>query len=294
MSETAVLPSTITVGTWNLWWRFGDWQGRLAAITEVLAELRPDVLALQEVWATCDQNAAELLADALGMAWGWAASPCPEHWRRRLASADPGRPEIGNAIVSRWPILDSRAFDLPFGARGNYGRTVLAAVIDVPGGTLPFFSTQLDSHPADSAVRVTQVTRLARLVSDHRSATYPPVVAGDFNAIAESDEMRLLEGHLTDPVVPGQVLVDAWRYAPAGESGATWDRRNPHVAATGEPAARIDHILVGLPSALGAGRVLDVARFGTDPVHGVWPSDHAGVTARLATPASGADHTGSG
>jgi endonuclease/exonuclease/phosphatase family metal-dependent hydrolase len=273
----------ITVATWNLWWRFGDWAARLPAIHAVLAQLDADVLGLQEVWAAGGRNAAAILAEELGMEWTWAASPHPEHWQRRLQDGAE-RAEVGNAILSRWPILESAAVDLPHTEARNLGNTALAASIAAPGGTLYFATTQLDSHPAASAARVEQVSTLARMVDSAPATTFPPVVTGDFNAVAESDEMRLLEGHLTAPVVPGQVLVNAWRYATPYDHGPTWDPRNPHVAATGEPAARIDHILVGLPTEGGTGRVVDVARFGTRPERGVWPSDHAGVAARLAAP----------
>jgi endonuclease/exonuclease/phosphatase family metal-dependent hydrolase len=110
---------------------------------------------------------------------------------------------------------------------------------------------------------------------------FPPVVTGDLNAEPDADELRLLGGHKTAPVVPGQILVDAWSYADPRTPGWTWDRRNPYVAATGEPSARIDYVLVGLPTASGAGQVRSLRRIGDQPVNGVWPSDHAGVLAEL-------------
>jgi endonuclease/exonuclease/phosphatase family metal-dependent hydrolase len=183
--------------------------------------------------------------------------------------------------LSRWPIVEEQTVALPDPDQRGSGRIVLSTRIAAPGGTLSFFSAHLDSHPAASAARVVQVTSLARLVSRADRSVYPPVVTGDFNAEAQSDEMRLLEGHLTAPVVPGQVLVNAWRYASAGCVEPTWDPTNPHVATTGEPAAVVDHILVGTPSRGGAGRVLAVWRFGSARRRGIWPSDHAGVAARL-------------
>jgi len=108
------------------------------------------------------------------------------------------------------------------------------------------------------------------------------VLAGDLNAEPDSDEVRLLCGHKTAPVVPGHVLVDAWRWADPGDPGWTWDRRNPHVAATGEPSARIDHVLVGPPTSDGRGAVLGARLAGNAPVEGVWPSDHAAVVVDLA------------
>ena len=107
------------------------------------------------------------------------------------------------------------------------------------------------------------------------------MVTDDLNAEPDADEIRLLGGHKTAPVVPGLVLVDAWGYADPMTPGWTWDRRNPYVAATGEPSSRIDYVLVGLPTASGAGRVRSVRLIGDRPVDGVWPSDHAGVLAEL-------------
>ena len=76
---------------------------------------------------------------------------------------------------------------------------------------------------------------------------YPPVVTGDFNAEPDSDEVRLLGGLLTAPVVPDLVLLDAWRYAPPGDPGFSWDRRNGYQQYSVIPDSRIDYVLVGLP-----------------------------------------------
>jgi endonuclease/exonuclease/phosphatase family metal-dependent hydrolase len=114
-----------------------------------------------------------------------------------------------------------------------------------------------------------------------RGSEFPAVVTGDFNALPDSDEVRLFSGVRTAPVVPGQVFVDAWEYAEPGEPGATWDRVNPHVAATFTPSGRVDYIHVGPPGAGGLGHVQGVRRIGAEPVGGVWPSDHAGVVAEL-------------
>src|SRR5215211_2742531 len=70
------------------------------------------------------------------------------------------------------------------------------------------------------------------------------------------------------------------RYAEMGSIPWTWDRANPHVAATMEPSARIDYVLVGPPRD-GRGRVSSVERLGHRPVGGVWPSDHAALLVEL-------------
>ena len=270
-------PSPVRVTTWNLWWRFGPWEQRRDAIAAVLTHARPDVCGLQEVWAGRGENQAALLAEQLGMQWAWTPSPTPQRWQRRLG--DPAM-QFGNAILSRWPITEQAAQPLP-GNGADDGRTALFAGIQTPTGRLPFVTTQLTSAIGQSAVRCQQVAALCRFVAAHTGPGLPPVVTGDLNAEPDADEIRLLGGHKTAPVVPGLVLVDAWRYADPMAPGWTWDRRNPYVAATGEPSSRIDYVLVGLPTASGAGRVRSVRLIGDRPVDGVWPSDHAGVLAEL-------------
>lgn len=264
----------VKVLTWNLWWRFGDWCARREAITEVLLREDPDVCLLQEVWLTSDGGLAEDLAARLGYVCAVAESPCPERWRER---ADEPHTGVGSAILSRWPITQVEQQPLPAGPGRDEGRFVLHAVVDAPSGPVPLFCVHLNSGPADSAVRVEQVRHLVRYVAEQRGDRHPPIIAGDLNALPESDEVRLLEGVLTAPVVAGEVLIDAWRYADPGEPGLTWDRRNPHVASKPAPSGRIDYVLVGALSAEGRGSVMGAKLVGERPERGVWPSDHCGV-----------------
>src|SRR5579884_4352343 len=89
--------------TWNLWGRFGPWEARLEAIAATMAEIGPDLCGLQEVWSAGGRNLAAELAGRLGLEWRWG-----------LASQSPGG-ELGNgnAILSRWPILDGADVPLP-------------------------------------------------------------------------------------------------------------------------------------------------------------------------------------
>jgi endonuclease/exonuclease/phosphatase family metal-dependent hydrolase len=274
--------STIRVLTWNLWWRYGPWQQRREAIAATLAEVGPDVCGLQEVWGNAQENLAADLAARLGMHWCWAQVPLPEHWQRRHGEEF----AIGNAVLSRWPIAEQNQLWLPTGDTDER-RVALHASIDAPAGVLPFFTTHLTYRPGGSALRVAQVHSLAAFVGQHSltdessvDSSYPPVVTGDLNAEPDSDELRLLGGLLTEPAVPGQALIDAWRYAASGDPGFTWDLRNGYLAESAIPNSRIDYILAGLPLE-GRGRVRSVGLAGTAPVSEVWPSDHFGVVAEL-------------
>jgi endonuclease/exonuclease/phosphatase family metal-dependent hydrolase len=219
-----------------------------------------------------------LLAAELEMYWAYVASPAPGRWQRRIGD---DRVTIGNAVLSRSPITARAHRTLPDAGTPDEGRTLLYACVDAPGGPVPFFTTQFNSAPEQSAVRCAQAAAVAAFVAEHAGQGHPPVVTGDLNAEPDSDEIRLLGGHKTAPAVPGLVLVDAWRYADPAARAWTWDRRNPHVLASLEPSARIDYVLVGLPTPDSRGGVLSAELFGNQPEGGVWPSDHAGVVAEL-------------
>jgi endonuclease/exonuclease/phosphatase family metal-dependent hydrolase len=260
--------------SWNLWWRYGPWKQRREAIAATLAEARPDVCGLQEVWGADGENLAADLAERLGMHWCWAVATTG---RRQ------GGEELclGNAILSRWPVTAHAQADLPVGGLAEEARVAVHARLDTPGGPLPMFTTHLTYGLGLSQIRTMQVRRLAGFVAEHSAdCAYPPVVTGDLNAEPGSDEVRLAGGLLTPPAVPGLVLIDAWRYANPGDPGFTWDHRNPYLTGSVVPNSRIDYVLVGLPTQ-GRGRPLSASLAGAAPVGSVWPSDHFAVFADL-------------
>ena len=92
----------LTVGTLNLWGRWADWPGRLAALEAAWPEPGPDVLLLQEVRCDGLGDQADEVADALGY---------PERVSVEGHRTDDGREGI--AIVSRVPLLDAHDELLP-------------------------------------------------------------------------------------------------------------------------------------------------------------------------------------
>ncbi len=266
----------VRVVTWNLWWRYGAWRERRDAIIDELLRVKPDLCGLQEVWSDRGENLAVSVADELGLYMVYAPSPAPGKWQRKIGDPSVG---IGNAVLSRWPITESEVRRLPVGDEPDEGRVVLHAQINSPFASIPFFTTHLNTPWGQSALRQAQVRVIAEFMRE-KSGDFPPILTGDFNAMPDYDEIRSLVGKKPPPA-RGFVLFDAWSYARPLEPGWTWDRRNPHVAATLEPNARIDYVFVGLPNDDGQGQVLDVELIGTEPAGGLWPSDHFGVLARL-------------
>ena len=264
-----LLETRLRVLTWNLWWRFGPWERRRPAIAATLAELRPDVVALQEVWG---EPGGTNLAAELGAELGY------EHayaFRLSLDGVD-----FGNAVLSRWPITSSMATDLPAPPDADELRLMLRADVDGPRGRFQVFSTHLNWRFDHSAVRQEQVRTIAEAVAAARPRTFPPGLGGDFNAVPDSDEVRMLTGRAAGPV-DGLVFHDAWEVAGDGGPGPTWSNANPYAALDLEPDRRIDYVLTGWPKAGGAGHVTSCRVVGTEAVDGVVPSDHYGVLAEL-------------
>jgi endonuclease/exonuclease/phosphatase family metal-dependent hydrolase len=268
---------TLRVMTWNLWWRFGDWERRQGAIVATIRAAAPDVLCLQEAWADAsDAGVARVIGDELGY--------------HAVSSTPIGRSDVGftNAVLSRWPahLLADEPLPRADGTPGH--RRVVAAAVDSPWGLWPVASTHLDHRFDDSAARQRQCRRLLELASQWRgdpTVELPVVIGADLNAVPDSAEVRLLTGR--EPGVEGIVLSDAWEQVGSG-SGWTWTRDNPYSSDSAWPNRRIDYVLVSWPRPKPVGNPVAAHLVGNAPTgvgdDAVWPSDHAGVVVDITTP----------
>ncbi len=268
--------------TWNLWWRFGPWQEREAAIIAVCRAVDPDVIMLQEVWGADGDSAAHRIATALGRHVVLSDDPFAD--RRTVTGAG-----FHNAIVSRWPIDQVVSHALPrLDGTAGY-RRALSAAIDTPSGRWPVLSTHLDHRFDESAVRQLQCERILQIVDEIRGnpeVDPPVVVGGDFNATPDSDEIRLLTGRRAAPV-RNLVLSDCWEHVGDG-AGATWRSDNPYQAATAWPDRRLDYVFVSWPRPKPFGNPVRAWLAGTGPIatgaaEPIVASDHAAVVVELFT-----------
>ncbi|MEY3823789.1 MAG: hypothetical protein RL628_1897, partial [Actinomycetota bacterium] len=151
--------STMRLMTWNIWHHFGPWQERQVAIEQVIAfENRqvaieqviafenPDVLFLQEVHTT--ERQAENLAAKLGYHAAVTTSP----W------------SMGNAILSKWPVIRFGQVQLPNAAGEPAHRRALYAILETPWGQWPVIGTHIDHRFDESHVRQLQVDAISDLV----------------------------------------------------------------------------------------------------------------------------------
>jgi endonuclease/exonuclease/phosphatase family metal-dependent hydrolase len=270
------------VATLNCWNVSEPLAERMALIRTELATLRPDVVALQEIIVRRDgfDQAALILAD-LGYEWVFGAAFRWDEGDPLLPPDSDRGDAFGNVIAARLPIRVSMLRALP-GAETGERRSILAARIETPTGTLPVFTTHLNWKFDHGVVRERQVAAVAALVSEWcRDGDLPPVLMGDLNAEPESTEIRFLCG-LTSLDGRSVYFQDAWRIAGEG-AGFTWDNRNRFAALAREPPRRIDYVLVGLPNARTGQGAIESARLAfTEPRGDVFPSDHFGLTVTIA------------
>jgi endonuclease/exonuclease/phosphatase family metal-dependent hydrolase len=286
----------VRVATLNIWNRSGPWPERLHLIREQLRLLDPDVLGLQEVLRTVSPGESPNGA--------WVAAP---HANRDLgadqasAIAAGTHPHIayaaamdygnglffGNALASKFPILEHAAFELPGKETGEV-RALLYALVDHPKGKLPLFVTHLNWKLHHGAVRQRQIAavcgHIKQIAPVGDETRLPPVLMGDLNAEPDSDEIRFLRG-LT--AINGETVyfADAWAYGGDGGPGYTFDRRNRFAALAHEPPRRIDYIFVRGPDGKLRGEPLETRvafnKWTQSDDGPVWPSDHYGVVTDL-------------
>lgn len=272
------MTTTLRVATLNIWNRSGPWKERLKLIRRDLQDLQPAVLGLQEVLRLgqhsegSSQNQAEEIAEGGGyeIAYGKAAD-------------FGGGLEFGNALLSRYPILESVVVPLP-GAESGETRSLLFCRVETPHGQLPVFVTHLNWKLHHGAVRLRQIQFIVDEVMTRApvdSSKLPPVLMGDFNAEPESDEIRFLRGLAT---IDGRSVYfsDAWIAGGDDGPGATFDRKNRFAALSHEPPRRIDYIFVRGPDRKWRGEPMETRLVFTQSENGVWPSDHFGLVTDIA------------
>lgn len=258
----------LTLNCWNL---AGPWRERREEIVVWLRQLDADLVCLQEVIDDDHgRNSARWLAERAGY----------PHVAYAGDEVQPGV-RFGNAVLSRWPIDHQASHFLP-----NEGRPepVVRLLLHARTDGLDVFCTHLTSLFPHASLREQQVLRIDELIREHADpeSPLPPILAGDFNADADSSEIRFLCG-LASIAGRSTYFQDAWRVAGGRERGTTWSNENPFAAAEHEPERRIDYVFVGWRRDDGRGRVTACSVVADRPLTGTWPSDHFGVLADIST-----------
>lgn len=244
---------------------------RLDMTIRELKALDPDIVAVQEASESrMHGNVSERLATALG--FHVVFEPATEHvfglrpldW---LIVRVMGFKE-GSAILSRFPIAESRAYDLPRCKRKLEPRIMLQATISTAWGPLEVFSTH--TGRGDEC----QIARAGEIVRDGLGAG-PSLLMGDFNTPETSQVLITLRNEAG--------FIDAFRTANPEKSGPTvWQRID---AADSTVSRRVDFVFLlngrsSTASVRSSRVVLDRPGRLADGT-ALWPSDHYGVLAEF-------------
>ncbi len=243
----------LRVVTYNVLWESarGDEPERIAAAVELLRELAPDVLALQEATPAFLRH---LLA---------------QPWTREYASSDSPRASTlapsGEVLLSRWPL--TRLAKLAFTTK----KTALWAELAHPRAPVRVAVVHLTSNRAADAadLRAAQLWTVLEALREGAPEACAQLVLGDTNA----------REHELDEWLEAYGLSDAWRAVHPDQPGFTYDPlANPQAARTtlsGQPA-RYDRVLCG------GGLVARAAALtGRGSMTNPPPSDHYAVACEL-------------
>lgn len=251
--------------TLNLWGTRGAWADRRGLLRDEFAELRPDLLSLQETVVTDGYDQVrEVLGDGFHVI----------HSKHREADGQ------GVSIASRWPLSRTHELDLNVTDRtADFACTTLIAEIDAPFGPLllvnhfPSYELQLEAEREAQAVLA---ARAIEELATHDGMSV--VVAGDLDADPEAASIRFWTGRQS---LGGFSVcyLDAWESAHPSERGDTFSPHNELRRDNDWPFRRIDYVLVrcghdGPTLAIG-----DCRRILDQPRDGVWASDHFGLVA---------------
>ena len=158
------------------------------AIANVIRQQNADIVALQEVDVNTTRsgaslNEAEEIARLTGMTVFFAKA------------IDYAGGEYGVAILSKFPMENRKNTPLPTDddTKGEH-RTLATATIVLPGNKkFVFACTHLDAQ-RDEVNRQLQIKKILEVL---KQESLPVVIAGDFNAVPNSDVIRQFDSYFT-------------------------------------------------------------------------------------------------
>ena len=220
----------------------------LDAIAEVIRRQNPDFVTLNEVDVFTNRTGKDVhqardLAEKLGMEW---------HFSKAI-DRDGG--EYGDAVLSKYPILEKRSYRLPCAAeQPGEDRSLCVIRVQIDGKDLYVASTHLD-HLSGDASRLVQATEIRRIRDTELEGDL--ILCGDLNAIPSSNVIATMTSFLTNTGP-----IDQYTFP------------------SDDPSRKIDYIMYAPTEHFGVQNCQVVSR-GDQQVGGVDASDHRPVIADI-------------
>ncbi len=251
---------------------------RIEIIASQLAELRPDIITLQEVLVSTPEDYPDirgLLLAALGGEYtaifgGLNGAPI-----------DGGG--LGQMTFTRLDIrsTENRSVGLILASGGSV-RAVHRVTVETESGPIDIFNVHLEGTEPDPQLAIDEIERVLAFIEETRSGTGPVILAGDFNATPGDPSIQALlaAGFVDALVAGGDATCDG-----VGDPGCTSDTAPLGDNPENLTRRRIDYIFI-LPGTEFSLDARQVALFLNAPAtlddgRLLWASDHIGVQALL-------------
>ena len=182
----------------------------LDVIAKVIIDANPDFVALQEVdYKTNRAKKYDLVTEL-----GWRTKLSPLYGRAMYYDGG----EYGEGVLSKHTFLNTRNVPLPH-LKGDEPRAALEITTVLPSkDTISFIGTHLD-HLKLETNKIMQAKEINKVFSSNK---YPTILAGDLNAVPNSNTMNILESFWT----------------------ASYDKNNPEPTFSSEnPTKKIDYVM---------------------------------------------------
>lgn len=177
---------TIKAMTYNIWGVRGLTMEDMEAMAEVIKEVDPDIIALQEVDELTTRNPMQItkiMAELTGMEHYWFAK-----------AMDYQGGQYGEAILSKLPFKEKKLYTLGTTPQlPGEPRAVAQVTIEKEGKEFYFIGTHLD-HLGNEANRLKQTRDIVDILKTHEK---PVILVGDLNLKPDSESMAILQEHLS-------------------------------------------------------------------------------------------------
>jgi endonuclease/exonuclease/phosphatase family metal-dependent hydrolase len=160
---------TLTVVSYNIW--FGEnIDQALSELKEIREQWGLDIVLLQEM----DEVGTEKIAREIQLNYAYFPAAIEPTYDKNF----------GNAVLSRWPIIDSQKLILPHKSLSNrMNRTATKATIQIHGMNILVYSVHTESVFSLPQFREEQY---AAILQDMGSEARFVIVGGDFNSFTQS------------------------------------------------------------------------------------------------------------
>ena len=176
--ETPKSAETLTVVSYNIWFAENIDQA-LAELKELRSEKVLDIILLQEM----DEAGTERIARELQLNYVYFPAAIEPTYDKNF----------GNAILSRWPILDSQKLILPHKSLSNrMNRIATRALIRIHDTGILVYSIHTESIFTLPQFREDQYKAVLEDISPENHLV---IVGGDFNSFTEADVSKIEEDY---------------------------------------------------------------------------------------------------